>query len=83
MASIRKLQTALIAPVEELLYRARVGHARVAVPDGGSKKFDQAAAGALALGADNYRQRIESGRDQRRRRYDLIGQQDRLLWQGL
>ena len=47
------------------------------------KNSIQPPAGALALGADNYRQRIESGRDQRRRRYDLIGQQDRLLWQGL
>jgi hypothetical protein len=67
---------AVLSPVENC-FTARV-HAGIAVADAG-KEFDEAAAGALALGADNYRQRFESGTDQRRRRYDLVGQQDRRL----
>jgi hypothetical protein len=46
-----ELQSAPVAPVEELFYRARVGHASVAVADVGGKELDEAAAGAFALGA--------------------------------
>ena len=78
-----EIQSLFIAPVEELFYRTRVSGARVAVADGGGKEFDEAVAGALALGADNRRQRLEAGAHQRGRRHDLVGQQDRLLWHGL
>jgi hypothetical protein len=50
-------------------FTARVRHAGIAVADDGGKEFDEAAAGAFAPSADNYRQRFESGTDQRRRRY--------------
>ena len=63
----------LIAPIEELLYRARIRHARVAVADVGGEELDEAAAGAFALGADNGRQRVQPGAYQCRRRYDLVG----------
>ena len=68
-----QLELALVAPVEELFHRARVGHARVAVADVGGEELDEAAAGAFALGADNGRQRVQAGADQRRRRHDLVG----------
>jgi uncharacterized MAPEG superfamily protein len=40
------------------------------------KKFDEAAAGAFALGCDRGRQHFEPGSDQRRRRYDLAHRND-------
>src|SRR5216683_4783974 len=43
-----KLEPVLVAPIEELLYRARVSHARVAVTDVGGEELDEAAARALA-----------------------------------
>ena len=54
---LREFQPTPVAPVEELLYRARVSrarvsHARVAVTDTGGEEFDEAAAGALTAGAD-------------------------------
>jgi len=39
----------------------------------GGKEFNEAAAGALALGADDRRQGFQAGTDQRRRRYDSVG----------
>jgi hypothetical protein len=68
--------------VEELLYRTRVRHSCVAVADTGGKEFDETAAGTLALGADNRRQRLKRGPDQHRRQDYLVGQQDRLLRMG-
>src|SRR5713226_6207444 len=65
-----KFEAVLVAPVEELLYRARVSHARVAVTDTGGKEFDEAAAGAFALSAHDRRQRLDPGANQRRRRLD-------------
>ena len=50
---------------------------RVAVA--GGEEFDEAAAGALAAGANNGRQRLEPGTDQHQRRRDLVGQYDRPL----
>src|SRR5216683_4683422 len=38
---IRELKPARVAPVEELLHRARIRHARVAVADAGGKEFDE------------------------------------------
>ena len=49
----------VLAPVEELFYRTRIGGARVAVTDAGGEEFDEAAAGTLAAVADDGRQRIE------------------------
>jgi hypothetical protein len=63
-----KFEAVLVAPIEELLYRARVSHARVAVTDAGGKEFNEATAGALALSAHNRRQRLNPGADQRLRR---------------
>ena len=68
-----QFKLALVAPVEDLFYRARVHHARVAVADVGSQELDEAAAGAFALGADNERHRIEASPNQCRRWYDLVG----------
>jgi len=68
-----QLELALVTPVEELFHRARIRHARVAVADVGGEELDEAAVGAFALGADNGRQRVQAGADQRRRRYDLVG----------
>ncbi len=42
---------------------ARVRHPGVTVTDGRGKEFDEAAAGALALGADDGRQRFQAGTD--------------------
>ena len=50
------------------LFIARVRHPGVAVADGRGKEFDEAAAGALALGADSRRQRLKASTDQCRRR---------------
>jgi hypothetical protein len=58
----------VLAPVEELFYRARIGGARVAVTDAGGEEFDEAAAGALAAAANDYEQRFEPSPDQRQRR---------------
>src|SRR5579863_529743 len=69
---IVKLQPAFIAPVEEAFDGARIGGPRVAIADTGGEEFDEAAAGALALGAHDRRQRLEAGPDQRRRRDDLF-----------
>jgi hypothetical protein len=68
-----ELEPRLVALVEEPLDRPRVRHAGVAIADAGGEEFDEAAAGALALGANNEWQRIEAGPDQRRRWYDLFG----------
>ncbi len=38
---IRELKPALVAPVEELLHRASIRHAGVAVADAGGKEFDE------------------------------------------
>jgi hypothetical protein len=58
MASISSnFSRRVVAPVEELFDCTRVRQARVAVADGRGKEFDEAAAGALALDADNRRQR--------------------------
>src|SRR5712691_9196655 len=65
---LREFKPALVAPVEELLDRARVGHARVAVADAGGEEFDEAAAGALAARTNDGRQSIEPSTHQRRRR---------------
>jgi hypothetical protein len=46
-----------------------IGRARVAVTNAGSEEFDEASAGPFALGAD-----------ERRRRLDLVGQEDRRFW---
>src|SRR6266851_1878563 len=59
---IIQLEVMILTPVEESFYRARVRH-RVAVADGRGKEFDEAAAGALALGADDGRQRFQAGTD--------------------
>jgi hypothetical protein len=77
--NVRQFEPAFVAPIEELLYRARVRHPGVAVADAGGKEFDEAAAGAFATGADNRWQRLKPGADERGRRYYLIGQQDCLL----
>jgi hypothetical protein len=53
----------VIALVEEPFYRARVRHPGIAVADGRGKEFDETAAGALALGADDRRQRFQAGTD--------------------
>jgi hypothetical protein len=50
-----------------------------AVRVAGGEEFDEAAAGALAAGVNNGRQRLEPGTDQYQRRRDLVGQYDRLL----
>jgi hypothetical protein len=68
-----KLEVAFVRPVEELFHRARIRRARVAVTDVRGKKFDEAAAGAFAVSANDRGQRIESGPDQRRRRRYLVG----------
>ena len=47
--------------------------------EAGRKEFDEAAAGALAPGADNRGQCFEPGADKCGRRYYLLGQADRLL----
>jgi hypothetical protein len=69
----------VLAPVEELFYRACIGGARVAVTDAGGEEFDEAAASALAAVADDGWQRVEPGTDERRRRCQRLGQQDRRL----
>ncbi|MGH7988226.1 MAG: hypothetical protein ACREQX_18315 [Candidatus Binataceae bacterium] len=76
---VGELEPTSLAPVEELFYRARVGHARIAVADAGGEKLDEASAGALTPGVDNGGQRLQAGADQRRRRRDFVGQQDRLF----
>jgi hypothetical protein len=76
---IMKFEAAVLAPVEELFHRARIGGARVAVTDAGGDEFDEAAAGALAAAADDGRQRLKSGADQRGRRCQRLGQQNRRL----
>jgi hypothetical protein len=43
------------------------------------KNSNEAAAGALAIGADNRQQRFEAGADRRGRRRYFVGQQDRRL----
>jgi len=48
---LRQFEPALVAPVEELFYRARTLSSCCGW-EGGGKEFDEAAAGALALGAD-------------------------------
>ena len=40
----------VLAPVEELFHRARIGGARVAVTDAGGEEFDEAAAGHVRHG---------------------------------
>ena len=45
----------------------------------GGEEFDEAAAGALAAGANNGQQRLDPGTDQHQRRRDLVGQYNRLL----
>jgi hypothetical protein len=45
MPSISSLKPAVVASVEKLLDRTRVGHARVTVTDAGGEEFDEAAAG--------------------------------------
>ena len=52
----------VVAPVEESFYRARVRDPRVAVADDRGKEFDEAAAGAFALSADDCRQRFKPAR---------------------
>jgi hypothetical protein len=69
----------VLAPVEELFHRARIGSARVAVTDAGGEEFDEAAAGSLAAAADDGRQHLQAGTDQGRRRRQRLGQQDRRL----
>jgi hypothetical protein len=69
---LREIQAALITPVEELFYCARIGRARVAVANVGGKEFDEAAAGAFAPSANDRRQGIESGPDESRRRRDFV-----------
>jgi hypothetical protein len=51
-------ESTVLAPVEELLYRARVSHPGVAITDARREKFDKAAACALAVRANNRRQRL-------------------------
>jgi hypothetical protein len=67
---VSQAQPALVTAVEELLYRARLRHAG---------EFDETAAGMYALSANNRWRRLEFRADQRRRQYDLLGQQDRRL----
>jgi hypothetical protein len=43
------------------------------VTGSGGEKNREASAGALALGADNWRQRTQGRPDERRRPYDFIG----------
>lgn len=50
---------------------------RAAVADG--EEFDEAAASALAAGANDGQQRLDPGTDQHQRRRDLVGQYNRLL----
>jgi hypothetical protein len=73
---VMQLQVPVRAPVEELFHRARIGGARVAVTDAGGEEFDEAAAGTLTAVADDGRQRIEPGADERRRRCQRLGQHD-------
>ena len=70
---------AVVAPVEELFYRARVRQARVAVTNRRSKEFDEAAAGPLAHDADNRRQRLKPGTDQYGGGYYFVGQHDPVM----
>ncbi|MGH7985965.1 MAG: hypothetical protein ACREQX_06725 [Candidatus Binataceae bacterium] len=59
--NVIEAEPVLLASVEEPLYRPRVSHPRVAVADGRGEKFDEAAAGALALGGDGGRQGLKAG----------------------
>jgi len=49
---VREPQLALVAPVEESFYPRVYAIRGIAVADGRSKKFDETAAGAFALGRD-------------------------------
>jgi hypothetical protein len=79
------LQVPVIASVEELFHRARIGGARVAVADVGGEEFDEAAAAALATAADDGRERLQCGTDQGRRQRSGSGFyfSQKLLLEGL
>jgi hypothetical protein len=57
--NVFEAEVMVLAPVEESFYRAGVRHPGVTVADGRGKEFDEVAAGALALGADDCRQRFQ------------------------
>src|ERR1700687_4730277 len=72
-------ESVIFAPIEKLLYRPRICHPGITIPDGRGKKLDEAPGGALSMGEDRRRQRVHTSAHQRRGWRNLVAKNDRFL----
>jgi hypothetical protein len=69
-------ESVIFAPIEELLYRPRICHPGITIPDGRGKKLDEAPSRALAVGDYRRWQRVYPRAHERRRWRNLVSEND-------